>query len=186
LFSFLLFIFSLISIQCRSYVDSYVILHIQMFHLFLTTMLSHLSLCVLLLASTLLLLRKYGYLIVSTALSTTGGRQGTPNDTATKPSVDGVTGVKHRCDLPPPRTEYIEGSAGVTRTRNLLTPLKCGASKLPTGLGSDDISRLGDFPDYARLSGISLPRPDVSFDINKSLCRPYRPFRWPHHQTMSE
>ncbi|KAF2763576.1 hypothetical protein EJ05DRAFT_433604 [Pseudovirgaria hyperparasitica] len=55
----------------------------------------------------------------------------------------------------------------------------------PTGFSSDEIKALGDFPDYATLSGVSLPAPYPEFDIDKALPRPYRPFRWPYHQTMS-
>ncbi|KAH6625723.1 hypothetical protein C7974DRAFT_206295 [Boeremia exigua] len=48
-----------------------------------------------------------------------------------------------------------------------------------------DIKALGDFPDYATLSGVPLPAPYHNFDIHKALPRPYRPFRWAYHQTMS-
>lgn len=47
-----------------------------------------------------------------------------------------------------------------------------------------DIKALGDFPDYATLSGVPLPAPYHNFDIHKALPRPYRPFRWAYHQTM--
>lgn len=47
-----------------------------------------------------------------------------------------------------------------------------------------EIKALGDFPDYATLSGVPLPEPYQSFDIQKALPRPYRPFRWAYHQTM--
>lgn len=46
------------------------------------------------------------------------------------------------------------------------------------------IKALGDFPDYATLSGVPLPEPYLNFDIQKALPRPYRPFRWAYHQTM--
>ncbi|KAF1964191.1 hypothetical protein BU23DRAFT_71934 [Bimuria novae-zelandiae CBS 107.79] len=49
----------------------------------------------------------------------------------------------------------------------------------------EEIEALGDFPDYATLSGIPLPEPYRDFDIQKAKPRPYRPFRWPYHQTMS-
>ncbi|KAG2421797.1 hypothetical protein HFD88_005773 [Aspergillus terreus] len=48
-----------------------------------------------------------------------------------------------------------------------------------------DIKSLGKFPDYAALSGVPLPRSYLEFDINKALPRPYGPFRWAYHQTMS-
>ncbi|KAF2678188.1 hypothetical protein K458DRAFT_436089 [Lentithecium fluviatile CBS 122367] len=48
-----------------------------------------------------------------------------------------------------------------------------------------EIDALGDFPDYAKLSGVPLPQPYHEFDIKKAKPRPYRPFRWAYHQTMS-
>jgi hypothetical protein len=55
---------------------------------------------------------------------------------------------------------------------------------LPCGFSVKEIKALGDFPDYATLSGVPLPNPYPEFDINKALPRPYRPFRWSYHQTM--
>ncbi|KAL6704864.1 hypothetical protein ACN47E_007547 [Coniothyrium glycines] len=55
----------------------------------------------------------------------------------------------------------------------------------PCGLSIKEIKALGDFPDYAALSGVPLPKPYTNFDIKKALPRSYRPFRWPYHQTMS-
>ncbi|KAL2849226.1 hypothetical protein BJY01DRAFT_147019 [Aspergillus pseudoustus] len=55
----------------------------------------------------------------------------------------------------------------------------------PTGFSVADIRALGDFPDYAALSGVPLPVAYRDFDIEKALPRPYRPFRWNYHQTMS-
>lgn len=54
----------------------------------------------------------------------------------------------------------------------------------PTGFSVAEIKDLGDFPDYAALSGVPLPRAYHEFDIDKALPRPYRPFRWSYHQTM--
>lgn len=54
----------------------------------------------------------------------------------------------------------------------------------PTGFTIEEIRRLGDFPDYATLSGMPLPNPYREFDIKAALPRPYRPYRWPYHQTM--
>ncbi|CAK4032394.1 hypothetical protein BAUCODRAFT_378966 [Lecanosticta acicola] len=54
-----------------------------------------------------------------------------------------------------------------------------------TGFSLRDVKRLGDFPDYATLSGIPLPSAYKEFDIKTALPRPYRPFRWAYHQTMS-
>lgn len=53
------------------------------------------------------------------------------------------------------------------------------------GFSIDEIKEMGDFPDYATLSGVPLPNAyDDSFDIDEALPRPYRPFRWAYHQTM--
>jgi hypothetical protein len=54
----------------------------------------------------------------------------------------------------------------------------------PTGFSINDITALGDFPDYATLSGVPLPSPYAEHDIEKAKPRPYRPFRWSYHQTM--
>lgn len=54
----------------------------------------------------------------------------------------------------------------------------------PMGFSVGEIKGLGDFPDYATLSGVPLPNPYPEFDISKALPRPYRPFRWAYHQTM--
>ena len=54
----------------------------------------------------------------------------------------------------------------------------------PCGFSVYEIRQLGDFPDYATLSGVPAPQPYKDFDINKALPRPYRPFRWAYHQTM--
>lgn len=54
----------------------------------------------------------------------------------------------------------------------------------PTGFSVSEIKALGDFPDYAALSGVPLPQPYPEFNIDKALPRPYRPFRWAYHQTM--
>lgn len=43
-----------------------------------------------------------------------------------------------------------------------------------------------EFPDYFKLSGVPLPEPLVNFSVNEAKPRPYRPFRWPYHQTMCE
>ena len=54
----------------------------------------------------------------------------------------------------------------------------------PCEFSTEEIKALGDFPDYATLSGIPLPQPYHEFDIKKARPRPYRPFRWNYHQTM--
>lgn len=54
-----------------------------------------------------------------------------------------------------------------------------------SGFSVREIKALGDFPDYSALSGVPLPQAYNEFDIDKALPRPYRPFRWAYHQTMS-
>ncbi|KAK1960965.1 hypothetical protein LY78DRAFT_696462 [Colletotrichum sublineola] len=54
-----------------------------------------------------------------------------------------------------------------------------------SGFSVADIQSLGDFPDYATLSGVPLPSPLKGFNVDKAVPRPYRPFRWAYHQTMS-
>ncbi|KAF9072984.1 hypothetical protein BDP27DRAFT_1360728 [Rhodocollybia butyracea] len=39
--------------------------------------------------------------------------------------------------------------------------------------------------DYFKLSGVPPPTPLPNFDVDKAKPRPYRPFRWSYHQTMS-
>lgn len=53
-----------------------------------------------------------------------------------------------------------------------------------TGFTVDEILRLGDFPDYATLSGVPLPEAYKEFAIETAKPRPYRPLRWAYHQTM--
>ena len=54
----------------------------------------------------------------------------------------------------------------------------------PMEISIDEIRALGDFPDYATLSGVPLPKKYEEFKIETALPRPYRPFRWSYHQTM--
>ncbi|KAL6362352.1 hypothetical protein LRP88_03630 [Fusarium phalaenopsidis] len=54
-----------------------------------------------------------------------------------------------------------------------------------SGFTVGDVLKLGNFPDYAALSEVPLPKPVEDFDINTAQPRPYRPLRWPYHQTMS-
>lgn len=62
---------------------------------------------------------------------------------------------------------------------------ECGPSTYtPTGFSVEEIKTLGDFPDYAELSGVPLPEEYKQFKIETALPRPYRPFRWAYHQTM--
>lgn len=53
-----------------------------------------------------------------------------------------------------------------------------------SGFTVGQIRALGSFPDYATLSGVPLPSPLKDFRIESAAPRPYRPFRWPYHQTM--
>ena len=52
----------------------------------------------------------------------------------------------------------------------------------PTGFSVEEIKTLGDFPDYATLSGVPLPNPYLNHDISRARPRPYRPFRWAYHK----
>jgi hypothetical protein len=53
-----------------------------------------------------------------------------------------------------------------------------------SGFSVREVKALGDFPDYAAISGVPLPKPYPEFDIGKARARPYRPWRWLYHQTM--
>ncbi|KKA19840.1 hypothetical protein T310_6164 [Rasamsonia emersonii CBS 393.64] len=104
--------------------------------------------------------------------------------------------------LPPPRREAltrIEGKRPRTaaqevnekKIREHILPMTAdyrtadGDRYTPTGFSVHEIKELGNFPDYATLSGVPLPNPYYEFDIDKARPRPYRPFRWAYHQTMS-
>ncbi|CAM1501468.1 Fc.00g034520.m01.CDS01 [Cosmosporella sp. VM-42] len=54
-----------------------------------------------------------------------------------------------------------------------------------SGFTVGEIRGLGNFPDYGKLSGVPLPSPLENFNVDKARPRPYRPFRWAYHQTMS-
>jgi hypothetical protein len=61
----------------------------------------------------------------------------------------------------------------------------CDESKyVASGFSVKEIRALGNFPDYAALTGVPDPQPYVNFDITQAIPRPYRPFRWAYHQTM--
>jgi len=82
---------------------------------------------------------------------------------------------------------HTETSANSRQTRiPLMTPFDQAplGSFTPTGFSVEEIHALGDFPDYATLSGVPLPQEYEGFDITKARSRPYRPFRWAYHQTM--
>ncbi|KAG8422950.1 hypothetical protein J3459_009869 [Metarhizium acridum] len=59
------------------------------------------------------------------------------------------------------------------------------STNLYSGFTVGDVRALGSFPDYAKLSGVPAPTPLKNFTIDTARPRPYRPFRWPYHQTMS-
>lgn len=53
-----------------------------------------------------------------------------------------------------------------------------------SGFSIEDIRSFGTFPDYATLSEVPLPAVAKDFDLATAKARPYRPLRWPYHQTM--
>ena len=62
---------------------------------------------------------------------------------------------------------------------------ECGPlTYTPMEISIEEIKALGDFPDYAELSGVPLPEAYKTFNIDTAIARPYRPFRWAYHQTM--
>lgn len=124
-------------------------------------------------------------------------KQGLPNSNAppTPPTYGDV--------FPPHRREALadlpsDATCGKAKQANArppdysrLTPDKkvCNSDELlnhttATGFTVDEIRRLGDFPDYATLSGVHLPEPYKEFDVKTAKPRPYRPLRWAYHQTM--
>lgn len=101
--------------------------------------------------------------------------------------------------LPPQRREALSQLQGKairwrdvdeTEMRQNILPMTAdyrtspGNLYTPTGFSIDDIKALGDFPNYATLSGVPLPGPYPEHDIERAKPRPYRPFRWSYHQTM--
>jgi hypothetical protein len=73
---------------------------------------------------------------------------------------------------------------------NHLLPMKMPYQEVPDdmytpcGFSVGEIKALGSFADYATLSDVPLPKPYHTFELEKALPRPYRPFRWAYHQTM--
>jgi hypothetical protein len=110
----------------------------------------------------------------------------TPNYSSTFPPSRRSVLVETR--LPATRVEAVTASHSDWTKRILpITASYLGASVdmyTPCELSIAEIKVLGDFPDYAALSGVPLPQPYPGFDIKKALPRPYRPFRWAYHQTM--
>ncbi|KAF2144075.1 uncharacterized protein K452DRAFT_246230 [Aplosporella prunicola CBS 121167] len=83
---------------------------------------------------------------------------------------------------------YLSQSAGCQQTplaidANFSTAE--GTAFTPTGFSVEEVRSLGDFPDYAALSGVPLPKPYPEFDVKRAKAKPYRPLRWAYHQTMS-
>ena len=76
--------------------------------------------------------------------------------------------------------EFRKGLISFTANYNECIP----STYTPTEVSIEEIKALGDFPDYAKLSGVPLPEAYKEFNIEKALPRPYRPFRWAYHQTM--
>lgn len=120
-----------------------------------------------------------------------------------KKQVQGLADVTYVDTLPPSRrsalTELDASTSKVFKDQkdlaasdcsNNMAPMKTSYLKVedtlytPCGFTIKDVKQLGDFPDYATLSGVPLPCPYPEFDIQKAIPRPYRPFRWAYHQTM--
>jgi hypothetical protein len=116
-----------------------------------------------------------------------------------KPVIGSVSQVNYADVLPPQRRQALaalsESLAQLkeideAEVRQFILPMtmdyrNCQEERYtPTGFSTEEIKKLGDFPDYAALSGVPLPQPYHEFVIDKALPRPYRPFRWAYHQTM--
>ncbi|GAM83368.1 hypothetical protein ANO11243_013550 [Dothideomycetidae sp. 11243] len=83
------------------------------------------------------------------------------------------------------REEDLSNSANCVPDKSNVFEERCSHLLTPTGFSVAEIKALGSFPDYARLSGVPLPASYLDFDIRRAQPRPYRPFRWAYHQTMS-
>jgi hypothetical protein len=92
--------------------------------------------------------------------------------------------------LPVPGESFLEAPTTPPDWSNSMVPMETSyldaedSMYMPCGFTIKEIKKLGDFPDYSKLSGVPLPKPYPEFDISKALPRPYRPFRWAYHQTM--
>ncbi|KAI9825098.1 MAG: hypothetical protein M1832_001418 [Thelocarpon impressellum] len=90
-----------------------------------------------------------------------------------------------------PAPPALDLASSPDEARSSVVPLTASIDDLsspaytPTAFSTEDVKALGDFPDYAELSGVPLPQPYPNFDIKTALARPYRPLRWAYHQTMS-
>ncbi|KAF4952819.1 hypothetical protein FSARC_12561 [Fusarium sarcochroum] len=81
----------------------------------------------------------------------------------------------------PTTSELVKSQLPSTRTQDLSVI----GQYTPTGFSSQEIEALGTFPDYSVLSGVPHPKSVPQFDIKTAEFRPFRPFRWTYHQTMS-
>ncbi|KAF5009258.1 hypothetical protein FDECE_4551 [Fusarium decemcellulare] len=81
-----------------------------------------------------------------------------------------------------PTVQTLTGSQLPTTRKQDLTK---DGQYTPTGFSTAEIRALGRFPDYSVLSGVPHPTPCPDFDIKRAVFRPFRPFRWAYHQTMS-
>ncbi|KAH5398379.1 hypothetical protein HBI67_215200 [Parastagonospora nodorum] len=122
-----------------------------------------------------------------------------------KKQVQGLTDPNYADTFPPSRRHFLEELNGFPSSEKSLdeststqpdlsgnmVPMETSyldaddSLYMPCGLSVKEIKALGDFPDYSTLSGVPLPKPYPEFDLKKALPRPYRPFRWAYHQTMS-
>lgn len=93
----------------------------------------------------------------------------------------------------PPSRRFALASGGValhSDWTNRMLPIDASYLEAPTdrytpcGFSVAEIKDTGDFPDYAALSGVPLPKAYPDFNIKHALPRPYRPLRWAYHQTM--
>lgn len=124
-----------------------------------------------------------------------------PRSVSPEKSANAASPPSYSDVLPPPRREAllkIKGKRPPTAAREVsekeirdnILPMSAdyrtaeGNRYTSMGFSVDEIKALGDFPDYATLSGVPLPNPYREFDIDKARPRPYRPFRWTYHQTM--
>jgi len=116
-----------------------------------------------------------------------------------KKNLDIITGPNYADTFPPSRRftlaeiqSNLPAILGKPREKKPCLPLTTSYLEAKTPMytpcefSTEEIKALGDFPDYATLSGVPLPRPYHEFDIKKAKPRPYRPFRWNYHQTMCE
>ena len=94
-------------------------------------------------------------------------------------------------DVPAERREHFyRGEIPEAEFRKGQIPLEadfrtCGPSTYTAmGWSIGEIRALGDFPSYAKLSGVPLPQAYTECKVEKAIPRPYRPFRWAYHQTM--